>query len=729
MKLAALLLVVGCVEPSLLQCPDSGLVCPTGDVCDTIHHLCITPGQETPCVGLADDTVCEVAGTSGYCRDQICLLPVCGNNYVDLGEKCDDGNAVSGDGCNALCTSTEQCGNGFLDPGEACDDGDRLSGDGCDSLCNVEMFAWQTVGIVPRYETGNHHAVYDPVRKQIVLVADDVTWTWDGATWKTLAIGGIPGDTLQAGWYWHQLVWDDKRQTVVLVGAIASNTPQVWEWNGLRWSQIATPGTLPLLLAPHMAYDASTNKVIAVAGTTGTLNGGTFVLDVDAGTWATRAGPPVATIENGFSMAYDAKRSVVVLAASENGFVSTTEWNGVGWSTAINGGLPAFKGMTLEYDGAASATLAVGGRIDDTTVSTQVAGWDGLQWVLRTTIEQLTVPKELPEVVIDPDRNTRVIWGGNTGTSETSSLYELGSDWSGPLGTYPPDFAQQSQDYVFAYDTDERRVIVLGGSLDGRLTSMWGWNGAWTMLASCPLNAGFYPSPPAIAYDPERKALVMAGQDKLTYLFKDGTWTTLSAQSPLSFSVAITYDPVRKGLVAVDGFGTWLLASTSLQWIRITGLPGPTGSYPSLAFDASTSQIVYVDATSTSLLKGTTWTRTLSPGISYDAVANARRGSVELFAPAPPDYELSNGQFSTETNPPPPAGFYAQDHNTMYAPAEGAVIQIGNLHYSRLIQIRTSSAPLDRCTGGDDDGDGLVDCADPDCFWSCTPACPPHTSC
>jgi cysteine-rich repeat protein len=29
--------------------------------------------------------------------------PVCGNSEIDAGETCDDGNAVPGDGCSALC--------------------------------------------------------------------------------------------------------------------------------------------------------------------------------------------------------------------------------------------------------------------------------------------------------------------------------------------------------------------------------------------------------------------------------------------------------------------------------------------------------------------------------------------------------------------------------------------------------------------------------------------------
>ena len=51
---------------------------------------------------------------------------VCGNNNVEAGEQCDDGNPFDGDGCSSLCQIEEPaavCGNSILELGEQCDDG------------------------------------------------------------------------------------------------------------------------------------------------------------------------------------------------------------------------------------------------------------------------------------------------------------------------------------------------------------------------------------------------------------------------------------------------------------------------------------------------------------------------------------------------------------------------------------------------------------------------------
>ncbi len=79
-------------------------------------------------------------------------LPGCGDGNIDrkLGEVCDDGNSVPGDGCSGICTvepnfvcpatggecfSSIVCGDGVLSGGEVCDDGNDSENDGCSGDC------------------------------------------------------------------------------------------------------------------------------------------------------------------------------------------------------------------------------------------------------------------------------------------------------------------------------------------------------------------------------------------------------------------------------------------------------------------------------------------------------------------------------------------------------------------------------------------------------------------
>ncbi len=60
--------------------------------------------------------------------------PVCGNGVVEVGELCDDGNLVAGDGCTPRC-GPETCGDGVVQGGEQCDDGNTNDTDDCLSSC------------------------------------------------------------------------------------------------------------------------------------------------------------------------------------------------------------------------------------------------------------------------------------------------------------------------------------------------------------------------------------------------------------------------------------------------------------------------------------------------------------------------------------------------------------------------------------------------------------------
>lgn len=117
---------------------DYGEECDGGDGCSSsceIEPPVCVPSTEI-CNFIDDDCDGEVD------EGDVCYVgPVCGNNVLEVGEGCDDGNIVNGDGCSASCaieSLNPVCGNSLLEVGEGCDDGNLVSGDGCSDVCVVE---------------------------------------------------------------------------------------------------------------------------------------------------------------------------------------------------------------------------------------------------------------------------------------------------------------------------------------------------------------------------------------------------------------------------------------------------------------------------------------------------------------------------------------------------------------------------------------------------------------
>jgi len=107
----------------------------------TTTELTATGTTDTPAVcgdGVVGGTE-QCDGGEG-CEADCTLTPVCGNNNVENGEACDDGNTDDGDACSADClvaTPPAECGNGEIEDPEACDNGPDVPDDGCEADCTV----------------------------------------------------------------------------------------------------------------------------------------------------------------------------------------------------------------------------------------------------------------------------------------------------------------------------------------------------------------------------------------------------------------------------------------------------------------------------------------------------------------------------------------------------------------------------------------------------------------
>jgi cysteine-rich repeat protein len=94
---------------------------------DEVDVLC--DNQDNDCDGAVDEGGIERCrdGVDNDCDgtvDEVECSAFCGDNFADseVGEECDDGNLIEGDGCDLGCL-IEECGNSRMESNEECDDG------------------------------------------------------------------------------------------------------------------------------------------------------------------------------------------------------------------------------------------------------------------------------------------------------------------------------------------------------------------------------------------------------------------------------------------------------------------------------------------------------------------------------------------------------------------------------------------------------------------------------
>lgn len=311
----------------------------------------------------------------------------------------------------------------------------------------------------------------------------------------------------------------------------------------------ASPTPSPSHLSPTVgpgfgtiAYDAARQRVVLFGGPPAASHTWTW----DGTTWARQqpaTEPPIETPKDmatvGWPVAYDeAHRTVVLLVVHPWGIdgpppvpPDTWTWDGTTWTRqAIS--LPASTEGSMVYSGASKRVLLLGTVTSNYRTTEHMWSWTGTTW---EELHAAQLPPSFGPMVFDTARGQVVMLI----PSPTTNPPARGTDtwtWDGLSWTQryqaaasPP--ASAGGFTAMAYDADRKAVVMFGGLRAGSspLDQTWTWDGTtWTMRRPATI-------PPArfnhgMAYDASRHGVMMTGgaefslSGSITALTDTWTW-------------------------------------------------------------------------------------------------------------------------------------------------------------------------------------------------------------
>ncbi|HRC55094.1 MAG TPA: kelch repeat-containing protein, partial [Kofleriaceae bacterium] len=556
------------------------------------------------------------------------------------------------------------------------------------------------------------------------------TWEWDGRGWLQVSVGS--GPSARSG---HAMAYDAARRKVVLLGGAARSTgdPAIWEWDGARWRRIAAVSPGPAGIVGHqLAYDARRDRVVFFGSSTSSESE-TWEWDGGQRTWAKIAPTGAAPPPRGFAgMTYDPVRGKVVLyggTGASQPLGDLWEWDGAArtWSAVEPANTPPAPGQVeaMFYDLAQKKIVVV------SSVS-EIWTWDGgaRSWSRSTVVAPLPEPRTRFAMAYVPPGRAAVLFGG---MALTDTWLWSGTAWTEARSAFPVPSANGA----LVYDPTQARVLAVKY---GATIETWEWKDqVWTQLVS----TGATPAtlvPRNVAFDPRRQRLFgFRGSPTEAWEWNGSQWAMVATPpvfaSPYS---SVVYDPTDRRIQVFVGNATIDQAKwNGTQW-QLGALLGARRLGAALAVDPARNRTVLFSGFDGSLtreetweLSGTSWSRR-NPGQSPRPTDSAmmtyhpgRRRSI-LVADSR-TWEWDGDDWSDITPVTPGPSFVS---NLAYDASQQSVVADSSGGKVWSLRYESAQTPDENCHAGVDvDRDGLIGCADPDCWAYCSPFCPPGQPC
>jgi hypothetical protein len=372
------------------------------------------------------------------------------------------------------------------------------------------------------------------------------------------------------------------------------------------------------------------------------------------------------------------------------------EWNGTIWTRTIDTTSIQFRRhAALAYHPGLLQTVLYGGATEGGTFYGDTWLLSGSAWATVPT-HRIPTGREGHALACDERRGRAVLFGG---VGEADTWEHDGVNWIRLALAASPAIRQL---HGLAFDAERGRVVLFGGfdALGGLLADTWTFDGAqWVEVGPATSPSGR--SSFGMTYDAANERVVLFGgygalmsaRDD-TWAFDGVAWTQVPAVTapPARADLALAYDRHRERVVLFGGSvdharvdDTWELDGATWTLVPTLHAP-PARDRHTLSYDLARRRVVLFG------------------------------GRDDAGAPLDDTWEYDGSDWlAIPTVDVPAARWYAAQ---CYDPERGATVLFGGHPTNQETwEYRwDSSAPDEHCTNGvDDDGDGLADCADPDC--------------